>query len=131
MEALAPELCQKIFEDWVERPYIPLCQMLQYDLYKVCLFELSCHEGVPETQEHVRHWLSKTDTFFQFKRNVMDMVQLHKLSINVEAINEEEWMTYVPTSDVIVLQKYDWLRGGTLELEYDWFKQDETNLKAI
>ena len=120
MDALPPELCQKIFEDWVERPYIPLCRMLQYDLYKLCLFELSFHGGIPDTKEQVRSWLKEINTFQHFKRNVTDMTELHQLHINLKAINEEDWVTYVPTNEDIVLQKYDWLKGGTLELKDHW-----------
>lgn len=120
-----PELCRKIFEDWVERPYIPLYHMLRYEMYEVCLWLLKYNGGIPNTLDQVRTWLKEVDTFRQFQRTVTDMVHRHHLNINLKAINEDDWMTHIPSNDVIVLHKYEWLRGGTIELKYDWLRVEK------
>lgn len=120
MDVLPPELCQKVFEDWVERPYLPLQCMLEYEVYRVSLFNLTYDRGVPGTLEQVRDWLNESNTFFRFKKEVSDTIGIHELNINVEALTEEDWMTHVPTNDVIVTEKFHWLKGGCIELRHDW-----------
>ena len=108
------ELLRKLYEDLVEKPYIPLSQTLTYELYKICL-------PVPGLQDDIKEWLSLTSTFQQFRRNVLDMIDRHQLSINIEAINEEDWKRYVVTNDIIIYLLDDWRRSGTVEIIYDWW----------
>ena len=115
------ELLRKLYEDLVEKPYIPLSQVLTYELYKICL-------PVPGLRDNIKEWLSLTSTFQQFRQNVLDMIDKHQLSINIDAINEEDWKTYVVTNDIIISYLDDWRRGGTVEIIYDWSNASNRDL---
>ena len=116
MDKLSPELCQKVFNDLVERPYIPLSYMLKYEPYRMALFHLNYYEcSVPKTLKQVRTWITDPDTFHHFKRELISIVELYHIDINLEAINETDWIRFVTTNDRIVYEKFDWLRGGTFE----------------
>ena len=117
------ELLRKLYEDLVEKPYIPLSQTLTYELYKICL-------PVPGLQDDIKEWLSLTSTFQQFRRNVLDMIDRHQLSINIDAINKEDWKKYVVTNDIIIYLLDDWRRSGTVEIIYDWWNTSNHDLSV-
>jgi len=129
MDVLALDLCGKIFSDCVERPYIPLYYVLDYEPYKLALGKIT-----PQTFSHgsIKQWLKKKSTFISFKDTLIDMIRFHKMNLNIEAISESDWMTYIPENEEIALYVKDVIRGGGQELQYNWFpvleKDNKQNL---
>ena len=114
---------QKLFEDVVERPYLSLKYALRCELYKVCLLSLPFPREDPVTLGRVRTWLQEPTTFHRFRDELQRMIALHGLHINLHAIRLDEWMSHIPTNNLLLYTLYDYFRGGCVELKYDCFKR--------
>ena len=116
MDILPSLLCQKVFKYLIQTPYIPLCDILKYQPYRQALFHLKFDGKRPCTYERVNEWLSRLDTFQRFRKKVMDLIYLHRLNIDTNAINQQDWMAYIKCNDSIILRIYDAFKDGCLEM---------------
>ena len=119
---------QLIFEDSVEKPYVSLRHALRCDLYKVSLLKMRYPDDTPKSYSRVKQWLRQRKTFDEFKKTVENLIAIHELSINLNALRYENWLIHVASDDNIIHEIRVWLRGGCAEMKYDWFEENEPNI---
>lgn len=119
MDVLSGDLCKKVFTDFVEKPFISLYHIVNYELYKLCLFHtmLPCQFG---SRQQILDWLCEDNTFNLFKTFVITVVKTDDINICIDGITREEWNIHVADNESVVKVLEDWARGGGFEIHYQW-----------
>lgn len=119
MDVLSEEFCKKVYTDFVEKPFISLYHILNYELYILCLFHtmLPCQFG---SRQQILDWLRQDNTFNLFKTFVITVVKTDDVNICLDGITREEWDIYVVDNESVVQTLEDWKRGGGIEIRYQW-----------
>ena len=121
-KVLPPELCKRIYEDYVKKPWISLEHILDFELYEVVLHNiLPCNfYHLLNGNRKIRHWLNDMATFENFKSLVSEVIEKGECNINIYAINIHDWRKFVVGN----IKVYDiirhWRTGGELTFTHPW-----------
>jgi hypothetical protein len=119
---LPHELCKQIFRDLVKKPWISLKNILDYELYTVVLNYImpeDCYVTL-KGEENIKEWLSRTQTFQNFKDLVEKAVLVGDCNINLDAVNARDWHQYVCENVRVYDSVTDWIRGGGFTYTRRW-----------
>lgn len=117
---LPPELCQRIYFNFVRYPWISLEHILDFELYEVVLWDsLPKPIFVLNTTHKIIDCLTDPATFEHFQSVVTDVVKTKECCVNPHAINPEDWKIYV-VNNTRVHDKIRHWRTGTLNYTHHW-----------
>lgn len=124
-DVLSPDICQRIYQDFVEIPWISLYHILDCELYAVILFHISSEKRLGSRCE-IRTWLNEPYTFQRFKSFVTKSIEDGDANINIDSVNWTDWKHYVVNSERVLFHIDDWKRGGTFVQEKRWHFLNQT-----
>lgn len=119
---LPPELCVRIYEDFVKKPLVSLVHIVDFELYEVVLYTILPHNFyfVLNNNENIRQWLNDVATFEQFKSLVCKVIDNGECNINIHAVNIRDWREFVVGNIKVYDTIRHWRTGGELSFTHRW-----------
>ena len=121
-KVLPPEVCKRIYDDFVRKPYISLTNILDFELYEVSLFCILPKDFYfhLNNDRKIREWSSQRSTFEAFKSCIFKVVANGECQINLRAIHWEAWLGFVVSNSEVYRRIHHWRTGGEVSFTHRW-----------
>ena len=119
---LPAELCQRIYQDFVVKPHVPLSHILDFELYKVALFCILPKDFYLHLSNNtkIRHWLMDQATFKKFIFLITRAIEKRECNINIDNLSIEKWRETVVSNVKVYETIHHWRTGGEISVSHRW-----------